>query len=305
MTPNGDPVAIFLARLSPGSRPTMMGALRWFAKTLEYDDPHGVPWGGFRYQHTGALRGKLAESFAPTTANKMLAALRGVLKEAWRLGQMSAEDYQRTVDFPALQGKIDPRGRSLSHRDIGALFQVCADGPRTAGVRDAAILAIGYGAGLRVSEITSLDLQDYSHETGALLVRGKVHRKRCVFVTNGTKDALDAWIEIRGPEAGPIFWPVNKGGHLKGDRRITRTAINLILRKRARQAGVAEFSAHDLRRSFISELLDRGDDLASVQHLAGHANPQTTARYDRRGGEAKRQVLRLPLVPFHRSSRIE
>ena len=79
---------------------------------------------------------------------------------------------------------------------------------------------------------------------------------------------------------------------------MTDQSVLSILDRIRRKAKVRPFSPHDLRRSFISDLLARGADIATVQRMAGHANIQTTARYDRRGEEAKRKAAELLHVPF-------
>jgi integrase len=294
------PAAVYLARLAPGSRRTMRQALATIAEILSNgrDDVETLAWSMIRYQHAQAVRTVLLERYAPATANKMLAALRGVLRECWRLGLMSADDYRRAADLEAVRGTTLPRGRALSAGELRALFEACAADPTPAGRRDAALLALLYGGGLRRSEIVALDVDDYASRTGELRIRqGKGRKERLVYASNGAGQALEAWLQVRGVDPGPLFVPVDKAGRIVL-RRLTDQVVAKALRKRAKAAGVTAFSPHDLRRTFISDLLDAGADICTVQGLAGHANVQTTARYDRRGEVTKQRAAGLLHVPF-------
>src|SRR5262245_37960803 len=94
-----NPAAVYLARLgSEKSRSSQRSHLRRIVRLLGGEDLFSFPWAGLRYQHVTALRSKIAERSAPATANAALCALRGVLHEAKRLGQMSAEDYFNAID---------------------------------------------------------------------------------------------------------------------------------------------------------------------------------------------------------------
>ena len=121
-----------------------------------------------------------------------------------------------------------------------------------------------------------------------LLLRQAAHLRDCLLV--------------RGDRAGPLFVRILKGGKLTS-ARLTPQAIYHIQHARARAAGVATFSPHDLRRTYAGDLLDAGVDLATVQKLMGHSDANTTARYDRRGERAKRQAARLLHVPYQRPRR--
>ena len=101
----------------------------------------------------------------------------------------------------------------------------------------------------------------------------------------------------RGDAPGPLFVPVLKGGAVQ-TRRLRDQAVFDLLRRMASKSKVAAFSPHDLRRTFVGDLLDRGADIATVQKLAGHASVSTTARYDRRGEATKRRVSEMLHVPF-------
>ncbi len=302
LPPDQHPAYVYLARLGSGSRRTMTEALNTIAAIITNGKANFnvMPWAALRYQHTAAIRSAVMEKYKPATANKMLAALRGVLREAWRLGQMTAEEFHRAADIPTIKAQTLPRGRALASGEIAALMAVCGRDDSPAGSRDAALIALLYGAGLRRSEAVLLDLSDYNGETGELAIRGAKGRKdRLAYATNGSADALGDWLVIRGREAGALFCNVNKGGRIT-IHQMTDQAVLHILRKRASEAGVSSFSPHDLRRTFISDLLDAGADISTAQQLAGHSNVQTTARYDRRGEATKQKAARLLHVPYTR-----
>jgi site-specific recombinase XerD len=295
------PAAVYLARLAPGSRRTMLDALNTIAELLTSGrcNAQTLDWSAVRYQHSQAVRAALAERYAAANTNKHLAALRGVLREAWRLGLVGAEDYHRAGDIPAVKGSTLPRGRALNVGELRALFAVCSADKTPAGARDAAMLAVLYGAGLRRSEAVALDLGDYDAETGALTIRGgKGNKDRIAFATNGSALALAAYLRHRGDAPGPLFVPVLRGGKILCVDRLTGQAARFMLLRRAQQAGVAAFSPHDLRRTFVGDLLDAGADISTVQQLAGHSNVQTTARYDRRPERTRRKAAELLHVPF-------
>lgn len=256
-----------------------------------------LPWHEMRYQHTAAVRSALSEKYAPATANRILSAMRAVLKEAWRLGRMSAEDFQRAADLKNVRGDRLPAGRALTRAELLLLFRSCdQDECRPRGIRDAALLAILYGAGVRRAEAAKLALSDYNEEAETLRVRGKGNKERLAPLASGGARRLSAWLEIRGQGPGALLCPVNKGGRV-AVRHMSGQAIWGIILRRADMAEVERFSPHDARRTFISDLLDAGADLSIAQQLAGHSSPATTARYDRRGETAKRKAASRIEVP--------
>ncbi len=298
---SGRAVRAYLASLqSPASRRAMRSALNQVGRILtsnEGADAFTVPWTRLRYEHMSALRAHLAIHYQPASANTLLSAVRGVLRNAWQLGALDTDSYMRAVAVKSVRGTRLPAGRALNPGELRALFGVCASDRKPAGARDAAAFALLFGAGLRRSEAVSVQLDEYDRETGALTVTGKGNRQRIVYATNGGADALKAWIAVRGDHDGALLAPVNKGGTVQ-PRSMTAQALMYRLKVRARQAGIAPCSPHDLRRTFVSELLDAGADIATVQRLAGHASPATTARYDRRGERTKERAAQMLIVPY-------
>lgn len=302
------PAAVYLAGLKPSGRYTQRQALNQVARLLDIPEMRDenskeitylyCPWAELRYQHVVAIRSQLEGKYSAATINKALAAVRGVLFAAKHLKQISAEDYQDAREVKGITNHTLPAGRELATGEIAALMSSCDNDSTVAGVRDGAIIAVAYSAGLRRHELAGLDLADYDSTTGKLIVRhGKGGKERTAYLVNGAAQAMRDWLGLRGSNEGALFQPVNKAGCII-PRRITPQTIYNLLGKRGRQDGVKSFSPHDLRRSFVSDLLDAGADISTISRMAGHASVITTARYDRRPEAAKQKAAGLLHVPY-------
>src|SRR3954470_4421605 len=200
------PAFVYLASLAPGSRRGVRSSLQVCAELLSTGlcDWQTLPWQALGPQHTQALRSELADRYAAATANKMLASVRGVLRAAWELGQIDTDRYQRAIGFRAVRGRTLPRGRSISQGELRALFSNCLKDKTPLGVRDAALLAVLYGSGLRRAEVTALDVADYDRETGSLTIRaGKGNKARVSYTSAGERQLLEAWLKVREQSAPP------------------------------------------------------------------------------------------------------
>jgi len=322
LQPLRDPVEAYLDSLAPRSQQAVRERLRAVARIAGVP-PDEMPWHRLRAPHVEHIRNRLVrEGKAPASVNLTLAALRGVLRQARTYNLLTDEEYRRVTEVKPARGSRLPAGRDVSLKELRALVQVCQEDDTPAGVRDAALLAVLYIGGLRRAELAALTLADYTRRPPTLHIQhGKGNKERLVPLTASAAAALDAWLALRGDRTGSLFVPINKGGRVGGneasptDRRgrrrparavgdvgLTPQAIYGVLTKRARDAGIDSLSPHDLRRTFVGDLLDAGVDLSGAQALAGHASPVTTARYDRRGEATKRANVERLHFPYRRDT---
>lgn len=299
-----NPAAVYLASLSAGSRPAQRSALNKVAELVGLT-AETLDWRKLNYSYVQAIRSKLADRYAAPTANRLLTALRRVMREAWLLEYIPEAEYRKITAVKPVTVKRDDveaelAGRALTVGELTALLNACSQDKTLAGARDAAIIALGYGLGLRRVEVARAELVDYKAQDGVLTVaHGKGNKSRSLPVDDGVRDALEDWLRVRGAAPGPLFGGINKGGRLSSSRLNAR-AIHELFGKRCSQAGIKDAAYHDLRRSFISDLLDRGVDVVTVAKLAGHNDPATTLRYDRRKMETRRTALQSLHIPYTR-----
>lgn len=302
------PLAVYLAGLSsPNSRRAMKTALAEVAALLS-GGRQGVltfPWAAMRHQHVQAVRAALVQKHAPATVNLALCGIRGVLRSCWRLGLLTADEFERAADVRRVRGQRVLRGRALSAGEVGALFDAAEKRGGPAAIRDAAILAVMFGVGLRRTEVVDLRVEDLrpvvdDADALELVVRGKGDKQRLVYLGNGSKAAVEDWLAVRGSEPGPLFLAISKSGDIRRGSPMTAQALYTLLRRYQQGARIAPFSPHDARRTLISELWDRGVDGSTIAEIAGHASVTTTAKYDRRGERRKKTALSAVHVPYVR-----
>jgi site-specific recombinase XerD len=296
------PASFYLAGLAKGpSRRSMANALQHVARMLGLGNVAQTPWPSLKYAHMQALRAVLVErALAPRTCNRYLAAVRGVLRECFRLGLMSHDAYKRAGDVAPVPGSRLQAGRALSSGELRALFAIC-DARTRGGRRDAAMLACAYGALLRRAELVQLELGQVHELDGGyeLRVRGKGSRARAVPLGSSGARALRRWLAERaelGP--GPVFVRLHAERFPACLDALTGQAVADLLARRLRAAGLEHATPHDLRRTGTGDLLDAGADLRTVQRMLGHASPTTTATYDLRPARVMRRAAELLVVPI-------
>jgi integrase len=279
-----DPVATYLAGLAPASRRTQRSVLRTLARLLggEGAAPTSIAWERLEYRQLAALRAQLVASKSPATANHILCTLRRVFKECWRLELIDTERYLRLCDLDPVRGAAWPMGRALCNTEVRRLLEACrGDDRRATAARDAAIVALLFGSGLRRAEAGALELADWDPKRVEITVKAaKGARHRIAYPAPWAAEALEEWIDLRGRAPGPLLRACDAAGAVL-ERGLGGEAIRRRLRQRAQQAGLGPVRPHDGRRSYISALLEV-TDLATTALAAGHKKTTSTIRYDRR-----------------------
>jgi integrase len=290
-----DAYASYLAgRRSECSVTTMRASLGRIAKLLGRP-PEAVPWHRMRFAETEAIRGALMRAeYSPDTIRITLAALRGVLRQAKRLGLMSADDLSSATDWDRIDETSLPRGRDLSNDEIAKLDAYCTamgpDGrewPASAyGAFLGAAFALLIGAGLRATEMSRLALPAYNPAERSLRILRKGGREKLIPINRHVATMLDAWLVVRAELAPPtqaLLVRVQPDGSLRAKAALNVKVLEYLCERVGAAAGIEPFSPHDCRRTFATRALDGGSDLAEVQRLMSHASPRTTVRYDKRG----------------------
>ena len=213
-----------------------------------------------------------AKNYSKRTIARKLASLRTFFKFLYREGHIKTNPITAILT-PKLDKKLPVV------LDVAKVARLVQSPPEDAvsGLRDRAILETLYSAGIRVSELVGLDLDDVDFISGVIKVLGKGSKERMVPIGEPALAAIRRYVEERDDakvrDRDAVF--LNKSG-----KRLTDRSIRRIIDKYIRACSIQEhISPHSLRHSFATHLLDRGADLRSVQELLGHMNLSTTQIY--------------------------
>jgi integrase/recombinase XerC len=214
------------------------------------------------------------KGYAKTTTARRLAAVRSLCRFLCREGTLQSNPAL-ALHGPRQEKKLP---QFFTEDKLKELLLAPA-AQSAAGLRDRAILETLYSAGLRVSELTGLDLDDLDLDDGLATVRGKGKRERLAVLGPQAEAALRQWLavrqdqQVRARAAQAVF--ISRKG-----TRLASRSVGRLLEKYLKAAGLdVGASPHTLRHSFATHLLDRGADIRSVQELLGHRSLATTQIY--------------------------
>lgn len=274
----------YISGLASSGRRGITSLLNRSASILKLGaDAAGYPWEQLNYAAVAKVRAALLDDgYTVSSVNMALSALRGVAQTAFNLNCMNAETLARIRSVKRVNGDIQRKGRALNKQEVRALIQAAKQHPLSVRrSRDVAIILTLCGTGLRAGELVKLERRDY--DNGILTVRqGKGRKYREIHVADAVDKAIRAWLKVGADEAdSALFNRIQRNGKV-ASHPLTTTGLTGILEQLQQTSGIARFTPHDMRRTFITRLLEQGVDINTVRQLAGHSDISTTTRYDYR-----------------------
>jgi integrase len=237
------PVFLYLRSLpTEASERAMRAALARVVALFPFE-LRQLKWWGLPPRYVWSIRRRLAaEGYSAASVNQSLSALRGVLGVAHDRGLMGDGLYEAVMQVPFLP--VRPTAQPVpSAIKVRRLLEATHADTSPKGRRDAAILAVIAGSGLKRSEVTSLRLADVDPQKGTLRLSGETIR-----LGKDERSALRAWISERGRKAGPLFSPIDKAGN-RSERAMSGQAIADVVAARGAAARIEGLRPEDLRRA--------------------------------------------------------
>jgi site-specific recombinase XerD len=237
----------------------------------------------YRVNLNRRISGKSKKEYKRSTQKVYLVSLRSFLK--WLVTKKGYNTIPaEKIELGRSEAQVP---KFLDNKELHELMLV-QNPAKKSGMRDRAMLELLFSTGMRVSELVSLNKDDFSSgvfDRGEFTIIGKGRKPRTVFLSDSAKNSLKAYLAVRNDPFAPLFLRYS-GKQMDEDDpngeslRLTVRSIERLVKKYAQKAGIrSDVTPHTMRHSYATDLLINGADLRSVQELLGHANVSTTQIY--------------------------
>jgi integrase/recombinase XerD len=308
---------LYLDKLSSTSQRSIHSQLRSIGQRMGWSSEDiATRFQSIDYQTAMQIRAMLVSArCSARSINRAMTAIKGIVKIAVILGKVDQLQSLQIQSITNLKHG-EYKGSALSAEQATALLVVLKNANTALEIRNAAITTVLLGTGLRRSEVCMVKLQQLKPEERTLFVaKGKGNKTRTVFLPQWVFPFLERWLLLRGKQQGYLFCGVGmQHNHAAGstqkkefspvsrqdstllsrlnavprvvplqvDSALDSSTIYRIVQSLTKAIGLEDISPHDLRRTFITRLLEQNVDINTVRQMAGHASIATTTIYDKR-----------------------
>jgi len=213
---------------------------------------------------------KINKSYTPKAINRKIATIRSYFDFLVTEGYLKTNPVQKLKS--AKLGRHLPK--VLTESDIKLFFETLYNTKDDFVIRDIAIFELFYASGIRISELTGINIEDIDFDNMMIKVKGKGDKERIVLINESAYKAINNYLNQR-PQVNSRSLFISKK-----NTRLSARMIEYIFEKYLKKAGINKpASPHTLRHSFATHMLQRGSDLVTIKELLGHANLSTTQIY--------------------------
>lgn len=289
-----NPAESYLGTLSDSGRESMRSRLNSIARYITHhkndtQDYLRFDWSSLRRFHYEQIMHMLNREtkedgmplYSPSHLKTTWMALRKVAEQTWSLGLMDSDDFLKIKSLSFDFGQAPVRGRAVGIEEVRSLIEHCLNDSHISGVRDAAIIAIIFGTGMRRQELSNIDISNINLKEKVVRFLGKRRTINERPLPDSVIPVIYRYIEeLRGFEDGVFFCRIRKSGEMIIDKKgLTPHGIYYIITKRVQECSIKHSSPHDFRRGLATFLLNDGVDIVEVRDILGHKSISTTQVY--------------------------
>jgi integrase len=286
--PEVSPMAVYLSGLAPTGRRSTLCHLNKVARILGYNEAQEVQWHTIQFHDIQKVVSTMrTEGLSPLTMRCVLGAIRGVLWVCYKENLLTREEYDR-LEVKIPRGKRLVRGRHIPEEERLALLAACDRGTLLRRARDRALLLLLSETGIRREELCALTMENI--EDNALTFIGKGNKQRWIPLNSVARDAMAAWLALRGNIPGAILLAIDRWDNVS-EGNLDGSAVAKIINRLVKDAGTPPLTPHDFRRTFRDRLETAGIAPTTGMQVMGHSDRRTYDSYSRQPLEDMRLAV--------------